>query len=345
MFKSIKRIKRFVKRNFKNVVTAYVVGMLPATAVTTAITTQSSLAPNQIVNTIAKGGLPNILTWGTFSPMLSGAQQLVGQAGKVMGDTLNNEQVKQWGSDLQSKASEWWNAGSNAVSQLTKGQSSNVQTKEGIVENWNANIAPNYYRIIGKSEIDVSQFGSPGVINYLNLDHLNRARGAYAHLNESIVSDEQNEERESFTSNPAGWYTQSRDEKSKVEIASTISHKPYKGYMWNRSHLIADSLGGEATARNSVTATRMQNVGERNSGGMAYIESKLRKFYENGSNSHVTIYYQVIPSYLNNELLPRYVRVDVRSSDNSIDESIIVYNAANGYEIDYSNARNYRKIK
>ena len=44
------------------------------------------------------------------------------------------------------------------------------------------------------------------------------------------------------------------------------------------------------------------------------------------------------PLYNGNELLPRSVEVNVKASDGSIDQKIIVYNTANGYNIDYNNA-------
>ena len=106
--------------------------------------------------------------------------------------------------------------------------------------------------------------------------------------------------------------------------------------MYNRSHLIADSLGGKATKENAITGTRTQNVGEDNRGGMAYMETILREFFKHKTD--VTVYYQVKPLYNGNELLPRSVEVNVKASDGSIDQKIIVYNTANGYNIDYNNA-------
>jgi DNA-entry nuclease len=77
----------------------------------------------------------------------------------------------------------------------------------------------------------------------------------------------------------------------------------YTGYFWNRSHLIADSLGGHAVRRNLVTGTRMQNVGSQRDrdGGMAYCETKVRNWlYKHHTGS---VYYRAEPIYRKKELV------------------------------------------
>ena len=39
--------------------------------------------------------------------------------------------------------------------------------------------------------------------------------------------------------------------------------------------------------------------------------------------------------YVGEELVPRYVEVVMKSSDGTIDEKVIVFNTAYGYEINY----------
>jgi len=53
--------------------------------------------------------------------------------------------------------------------------------------------------------------------------------------------------------------------------------KIYNGYFYNRSHLIADSLGGRSYKYNVVTGTRQQNVGNNGDGGMQSIEKKEKQ--------------------------------------------------------------------
>jgi DNA-entry nuclease len=77
--------------------------------------------------------------------------------------------------------------------------------------------------------------------------------------------------REDFAPNsdPVGWG------ENRIVSIKLYNGKKYKGYLWNRSHLIADSLGGKAIRKNLITGTRMQNVGANDgTGGMAYTERK-----------------------------------------------------------------------
>lgn len=52
----------------------------------------------------------------------------------------------------------------------------------------------------------------------------------------------------------------------------------------------------------------------------------------------MTVQYVATPLYEGDELVPRSVIVDVRSSDGHIDEELETYNACKGEDIDYSQA-------
>lgn len=82
--------------------------------------------------------------------------------------------------------------------------------------------------------------------------------------------------------------------------------------IWNRSHLIADSLGGRAFRRNLIKGTRMQNVGANDGkGGMAYTERKVVNYLY--KHQKASVYYSAKPIYKDNELIPRSVIVDIKS--------------------------------
>ena len=127
---------------------------------------------------------------------------------------------------------------------------------------------------------------------------------------------------------PSGWGVQ-----DKVKIPYS-NGKHYKGFFWNRSHLIGDALGGDAIRQNVVTGTRTQNVGEDAKGDMRYSEIKAQEWLE--ANYDGTLYYGAKPVYEGNELVPRTVIVSMLSSDGTIDEKVIVFNSANGFEINYA---------
>ena len=50
---------------------------------------------------------------------------------------------------------------------------------------------------------------------------------------------------------------------------------------------------------------------------------------------NVSVYYSANPIYKAKEKVPRSVVVDIKSSDNKLNERVIVYNAAKGFKINY----------
>lgn len=68
-------------------------------------------------------------------------------------------------------------------------------------------------------------------------------------------------------------------------------------------------------------------------GGMAYTETLARDWLD--AHPDGTIVYMATPNYQGDELLPRTVTVDIRTSDGAIDQHVTVYNTADGYGIDY----------
>lgn len=205
---------------------------------------------------------------------------------------------------------------------------------------WDEQGAPNYYRLAGSAVITHPEV-LIGEIQYGELDSYGRATWACGVITPAMYHEELAEDREGNLPNPAGW---PKGRNYKVDI-TLCNGEIYHGEMFNRSHMVADSLGGAATKNNLVTGTRMQNTGSNNQsssgyGGMAYTEDKVRKYLKSAlkSNQDVTVYYCVTPVYLNDELLPRSVYVDVKSSDGKLDMHVETFNCARGYEINYYSA-------
>ena len=318
-----KYVKNPIKRYGKKMLIAYLLGTAPIGYVTTAIATQIPFTnPKQVVTALVDHGTPqgvvNVFTGGLFKPVTSGIQNLLGSGQEAIGKVLNNESFVKAGEETKKKANEYFNQAKNAVNNVSKSQSSNEPIVVGSNDDYNLSVDEtaklNYYKVIGESTIDEDKFGAPGTIVYSQLDSLGRTQTAYAYLNYKLVSDEKNQKRESFSNSKnerlAGWPTKN----SKVVI-------PY-------------ATKGAALKVNAITGTRTQNVGENNTGGMAYIEEKLRQFFENPTNE--TVFYEVKPVYTGNELIPRVVEINVKSSDGSINEHILVYNTAKGYTINYN---------
>lgn len=195
-----------------------------------------------------------------------------------------------------------------------------------------------YFRTVGEA---VRAFETePGTISYCPLDQLNRPVCAYGELTSAMRAAEEQTERETITVDPAGW--PGVNHKTTIPAVPGIDgSKAYSGWFWNRSHLIADSLGGEAIAQNLITGTRTQNVGSTQTdgqyaGGMAYSEKIARDYLDTADGDACPLYYAVTPQYTDAELIPRTVSVDMLSCDGSVNMRIEVFNAAQGYAIDYT---------
>ena len=195
---------------------------------------------------------------------------------------------------------------------------------------WDPLQSPNYYRVDGPAQASFDL--EPGTASYAPLDSLGRARGVSALVTYDMMMDGRERPRESLSDvSPTGW-----GHNQEVDIALP-NGTVYHGQLFNRSHLLAKSLGGDDEAHNLICATRTQNVGanvQGSDGGMAYSEGLARMWLEDHPEG--TVYYAATPVYEGDELVARSVLVDIRTSDGSIDQRVEVYNAALGFEIDYA---------
>ena len=196
---------------------------------------------------------------------------------------------------------------------------------------WSEEVAPEYYRIVDYAQIGVDL--EPGSVTYSELDGLGRSGQAAACVTYEMMQAGRERGRRNMSGiSPSGW---GHNEEADIEL---VDGTFYHGMFWNRSHLIAKSLGGDEIIENLVTGTRMQNVGSNRgggvSGGMAYCENLARMWLEDNPDGWLA--YVATPVYEGDELVCRSVFVDMRSSDGLMDVRIEVYNAAKGYEVDYA---------
>lgn len=202
---------------------------------------------------------------------------------------------------------------------------------------WDERQAPNYYLVVGPARIN--ELPEVGTVAYSALDDLGRAGAVRACVDARLSEQGTARERKDVSGiHPSGW---GDNEKVAIELPTGDI---YHGYFWNRSHLLAKSLGGDEVIENLVCGTRMQNVGanyEGTEGGMAYTESLARDWLDHNPDGYV--YYAAEPIYWQNEPVCRAVVVDVRSSDKSLDCEVLIYNAAKGYEINYATGAFERK--
>lgn len=236
-------------------------------------------------------------------------------------------QVKQ---EVKNKSKSAYEAAKEKVKEF-KDKHSNTETSSNSTgSDYDESKFPDMYEVLGGAEIDESKFSTTYSYSH---DDLDRTTTAYGLVNYKAVMDSKGW-RADFEPNsePSGWYKGKESNNKKVSVKLPTG-KIYNGYFYNRSHLIADSLGGRSYKYNVVTGTRQQNVGNNGNGGMQYIEKKVVDYVEKTKNN---VYYSVEPYYEGNELVPRYVIVNAKSDDGVINEKVKVFNNASGYEINYS---------
>ncbi|KRL23125.1 DNA/RNA non-specific endonuclease [Lentilactobacillus kisonensis] len=123
-----------------------------------------------------------------------------------------------------------------------------------------------------------------------------------------------------------------------VAIHYSLTDRTYHGYLFNRSHSIADSLLGAksyTSEYNFTTGTRPQNVGANQDGGMRYAEETAEDYWEDHPGTRHTIDYETIPLYKGAETIPRGSVVNIKSSDDAINTEIVVLNSVEGIKINY----------
>lgn len=113
----------------------------------------------------------------------------------------------------------------------------------------------------------------------------------------------------------------------------------YRGYLYNKSHLLTWSLGGNMKAHNLVLGTRAQNVGtNKANGGMGYPEGIVRNAIYN--NKNLKVFYHAKPIYQDKEIIPRGVRVraySLNDSGRSVNLDVWIFNYQDGVSINYNN--------
>lgn len=328
---------KFIKRNFKKVLIGYLIGMPFGNVLNAQLFSPANITENpmSVVQTVKNGGVANFLTWGTLKPAVNGGTYAVGEVQKKLSDITGNDELFEKGIEKVNEAKSWF--GDDNVEVAT------VDDYE-IDEDFSYNKYPEYYKSLGLSDIDPEKMPKAGEYKYAELDKLGRTGTAKATIRyedantgcREINGKEAEEcKRQSFSSSvkPSGWLGNNRE----VSIPGKDG-RVYNGWFYNKSHLIGDSLGGDPITENVITGTRPQNVGNvDNKGGMRYTEIIAENYLSDSKlkGTDKVLYYQAKPVYVGDELVPRYVIVDIMSSDKKVNEKVQVFNNANGWEVDY----------
>jgi len=149
-------------------------------------------------------------------------------------------------------------------------------------------------------------------------DKYGRPIGATVIVSSDTVTDTERDDISNIY--PPGWDQEKYDE-------SIVDG----GYVYNRCHLIAHSLGGPDIAENLITGTRYFNIE-----GMWQFEETVLYYVRDTGNP---VLYRVTPVYESNELIPRGVLMEAYSmDDNGSGLSFCVYchNVQPYINIDYN---------
>lgn len=216
----------------------------------------------------------------------------------------------------------------------------NDQIKKSLIKLTNASSpgpSENYYWKVGKAQdLKSAQKLPTGSVDFTT-DAFGRSSVASAKLTRSMwLASKGSRQGTPLLPAKGAWPKYN----PKVAISFSLTGRTYHGYMFNRSHSIADSLAGKdsyKSAANFTAGTRSQNVGADMHGGMRKPEETVENYWQSHANSSSYVLYKVTPVYSGIELIPRGSIVDVLSSDKKINERFAIINSAEGYKVNYSN--------
>ncbi|HDH6142647.1 TPA: DNA/RNA non-specific endonuclease [Staphylococcus aureus] len=184
---------------------------------------------------------------------------------------------------------------------------------------------------------------------YPNLDQYGRAGKVTALITYEAVKNHSSkaQKRPSFDSDVhvAGEYKdgvynpQKQTWKGNKSNNKILQLDGYRGYIYNKSHSLAWSLGGDMETHNLTLGTRAQNVGSNKNpegGGMGYPETQIRNaMYDKPSTK---VFYEVTPVYNGNELVPRGTHVraySINDNGKTININVWIANKQKGVQINY----------
>ena len=219
------------------------------------------------------------------------------------------------------------------------GGNGNIITTAGAIDpntldtTWSVERAPDYYEILDPNDAHIDFEVAKGEFVYGGFDELGRTTRVYGCPTHETWADS------------AGWRAPMPSSADKISTWGATQNKPivlynsdgseYKSNPWNRSHLIGDALGAATVPENLIKASRQQNTGQSdNKGGMRATEAPAEEYLKTHENGYV--YYSATPIYKGDELMARAVYVQVQSDDKSLNEAVLVFNAAYGYEFNYA---------
>lgn len=200
------------------------------------------------------------------------------------------------------------------------------------VADFDPNESPDYYKIIGEATT-VTEDMPTGVIYYGQPDDEGRTNSAYGWITGEMRAERlaQGAPKPASVEDPDIWPYQYQID---ATIPGAQGRATCSGWFWNHSRLVAWSLGGDSFKHNMIAGTLTQVVGDNQTpGGMTYPVSVACNWLDTHPDGR--LWYYSCPIYLTGELIPRAVIVDIYTEDGALNEKVLVYNTAAGFDIDY----------
>ncbi|UQS82298.1 DNA/RNA non-specific endonuclease [Bombilactobacillus folatiphilus] len=213
---------------------------------------------------------------------------------------------------------------------------------------WSTAVAQEIKDVTQQRPQYLQQLAQQQKTQYSAFDHLGRTQmvTSFVRYKDVVKHSSQVMARPAFpsTTKVSGEYQDGHFDAQQNRWTGTVSNNQivqlsgYRGYLYNKSHLLAWSLGGSMDSDNIILGTRAQNVGTNNSrdpGGMAYAETKVRNYLR--QNQDEVVFYQATPIYSGQELVPRGVQVQAQALKNpqALKINIWTFNAQAGVALNY----------
>ena len=167
---------------------------------------------------------------------------------------------------------------------------------------------------------------------YDGLDTYGRASAVLAVVGPDTLEDATQEDISSIK--PSGWENDNKVSNNK-QYEYISGSQPYS--LYNRSHLLARSMGGENNEENLVTGTTYLNQT-----GMKPFEDKVREYVKNTGN-HVL--YRVTPVFKGSNKICSGIQMEAYSVEDSgqgVSFNVFCYNVQPGIGINYATGDNWR---
>lgn len=343
-----RRPYRFIKRHLYKLLITYMIGVVPMGVTTTSLTTGTSpINYDSVIKIYKNAGVTNMITAGLFKPTVNGLRVITGNVTKFIGSSFDSKNIEDSGRNMINRGKSWFNQG-----KILAGGTIESSSASGIVADadsdtngkWSFSKYPDYYKIVGLSGLKKEDIETKEYVKYYDKDNFNRIAGVESVISRDTILASASSDPKSVngknlqvdfkdSDKVQGWNDKFLSYKVNVPWLYGQSDK---SVLWEKSLLLPVELGGSAVSDNGIVLTHQCNVGGTDDkGGLNYITHTVKSYFDTHKNGLVK--YIAIPNYTDSNVIPNTLTVKLLSNDNELDETVLLYNFANKYTLNYSN--------